>query len=453
MAENAFKDSSTECAICLASLDDDHTIELTCGHKWHFQCLSDQLKHAKPNHSRRLLFSGCRCAKCGVFCDHESLRHLTKRIDYLREKVDVLIGEQLQIDAPQTWKEARDTTHLMDEGRRNYAFYLCNSCESPYFGGTVECADQVEGDLPSEDRLCPTCAPQSQTLCRHALEHRGFHVWKCRYCCNPSNYVCYGTVHFCQSCHDRNSERVRNQRRGTTGPPPLEAVPCPGDRCMYPKPRGQDHHLNGLSPACEQVYHCAVCLSTPSRDAFHVEPGSRNFIANPSGGQGLLGWQHFSRSTSAWAVETSEIPVNDTATTNFVSNFHWCVMEQSVPLHRLVNDTSSVRIEVSAKFMGRTDCPSVFRLEAIVVDAQRRVLRRVSTPQLEAPADFWERTSLVLEPTPEAHEIFMLIYGKDTRFWQGNFGSKVAECSVRVLCSEEELERVLLRPGETTHWR
>lgn len=222
---------------------------------------------------------------------------------------------------------------------------------------------------------------------------------------------------------------------------------------MYPKPRGQDHHLNGLSPACEQVYHCAVCLSTPFRDAFHVEPGSRNFIANPSGGQGLRGWQHFSRSTSAWAVETSEIPVNDTATTNFVSNFHWCVMEQSVPLHRLVNDTSSVRIEVSAKFMGRTDCPSVFRLEAIVVDAQRRVLRRVSTPQLEAPADFWERTSLVLEPTPEAHEIFMLIYGKDTRFWQGNFGSKVAECSVRVLCSEEELERVLLRPGETTHLR
>jgi hypothetical protein len=58
-------------------------------------------------------------------------------------------------------------------------------------------------------------------------EHRGSHVWKCRYCCNPSIFVCYGTVHFCERCHDRNSQRVRNQQRGSSGPPPLEAIPVP----------------------------------------------------------------------------------------------------------------------------------------------------------------------------------------------------------------------------------
>lgn len=446
MAEKIFKDSSTECAICLAPLEEEDTIELTCGHRWHFECLKDQLEHAQPNLSRRLLFSGCRCAKCGVFCDHESLRHLTRRTDALRDKVDTLIREQLEIDAPKTWREAPDRTKLMENGRRNYAFYLCSSCEEPYFGGSIECADQEEGELPSGDRLCPTCAPHSQSICRHQQEHRGFHVWKCRYCCRPSNYVCYGTVHFCHSCHDRNSQRVTNQRRGTTGPPPLEAIPCVGgDQCKYPMQQGSDRHLNGPSPTCEQVYACVMCHSAPDRAASHVESGSRNFIVNPSGELGLQAWQQLGQ--APWIVETSEIPVSETVTTNFVSSFAWCIMGQRVPLHRFVNDASSVRIEVSAKFMGRTDCPSVFLLEAIVFDAQRRVLHSISTPELDAPADFWEKTSLVIEPTPGAHEVAICIRGKDRRFWRGNFGAKVAECSLRILCSEENLEHVL-RHGE-----
>ena len=438
--QGAFKDLSTECAICLSPLDDEVTIELTCGHRWHFQCLREQLEHAQPNHSQRILFSGCRCAKCGAFCDHESLHNFTRRTDLLREKVDALIREQLQIDAGHTWNAAQDKTRLIDEGRKNYAFYLCNSCEEPYFGGTVECADQEEGELAGDDRLCPTCKPQSQILCRQPYEHRGFHVWKCRYCCNPSNLICYGTVHFCQTCHDRNDQRVRNQRPGSTGPPPLEAIPCPGDSCLYPRCQGQEHHLNGPSPACEHVYQCSMCLSAPHQE-IHVEPGSRNFILNPSGEEGLRGWRQFGQ--MPWQVEPSEIPANDTARTNFASSYMWSIMGQSVPLYRLVNDASSVRIEVSAKFMARHDCPSVFRLEAIIVSAEQRQLARVSTPQLEAPVDFWEKASLVLEPINGAHEVVILVHGKDTRFWQGYYGSKVTECSVRVLGSEVDLGQII----------
>jgi hypothetical protein len=209
--------------------------------------------------------------------------------------------------------------------------------------------------------------------------------------------------------------------------------------------QGSDRHLNGPSPTCEQVYACVMCHSAPDRAASHVESGSRNFIVNPSGELGLQAWQQLGQ--APWIVETSEIPVSETVTTNFVSSFAWCIMGQRVPLHRFVKDASSVRIEVSAKFMGRTDCPSVFLLEAIVFDAQRRVLHSISTPELDAPADFWEKTSLVIEPTPGAHEVAICIRGKDRRFWRGNFGAKVAECSLRILCSEENLEHVL-RHGE-----
>jgi len=177
-----------------------------------------------------------------------------------------------------------------------------------------------------------------------------------------------------------------------------------------------------------------------------VEPGSRNFITNPSGEHGLRGWRPFNQQMN-WEVQQSELPVNDTTTTNFVSGYYWCIMGQSVPLHSLVRDPSSVRIEVSAKFMGRTDCPSIFRLEAIALDAQRQELARLQTATLESPVDAWERACLILEPTRGVHEIIMVVYGKDSRFWAGRFGSKVAECSVRVLCSEEELPHVLLLPG------
>lgn len=68
------------------------------------------------------------------------------------------------------------------------------------------------------------------------------------------------------------------------------------------------------------------------------------------------------------------------------------------------------------------------------------------TRQLEAPPDFWERASLVLEPTPDTHQVLIVVHGKDTRFWQGNFGSKVANCSIRVLGTSEELARVLINP-------
>lgn len=122
-------------------------------------------------------------------------------------------------------------------------------------------------------------------------------------------------------------------------------------------------------------------------------------------------------------------------------------MAQSLPLHRLVRDPSQVRLEASAKYMARTDCPSLFRMEVIIMDQQGRPVARKGTNILQAPADFWERKSLIMEPTPRAHELVLVIHGKDARFWRGNFGSKVTDCQVRVLGEREELERVLLPEG------
>ena len=139
-----------------------------------------------------------------------------------------------------------------------------------------------------------------------------------------------------------------------------------------------------------------------------------------------------------------EIPVDDNTRSNFVSSFQWCIMSQTVSLHQHVRDSSMASLEISAKFMGRTDCPSVFKMEAIVTNSQGRVIHRTSTSQLVAPADFWEKTTLTIDPVDGAHEVTMIVCGKDARFWRGNYGSKVCHCSVRVLGTTEELENILL---------
>lgn len=59
----SFQDESTECAICLGSLSDPEmeVIELTnCGHRWHLECLKEQLAQAQPNPAQRLVLTGCR---------------------------------------------------------------------------------------------------------------------------------------------------------------------------------------------------------------------------------------------------------------------------------------------------------------------------------------------------------------------------------------------------------
>ena len=493
-----FEDKSVDCAICLEPLYHDTTVEggdgksvqsnqqrertknprvvtLTCGHKWHYHCLAQQLQTAQPSSTKRLLFTGCQCAKCGVICDHEDLRDLTRTTDILRKKVDKLILEQIALDAPDIWKLARQEARVgneeslkrtLNEARRKYAFYLCKHCKEPYFGGTVECADQMDADhyqergQDREERLCVACTPLSQSICRNPLEHAGYLIWKCRYCCQPATHLCYGNVHFCDDCHDKNSQRVRDEQRSvrrtprSARRPKLESSPCCGTSCPFPKPlrHNRSHHSNGGTFECEQVYGCAWCESSSntainSSNAF--EAGSYNFIINPSGRHQLRGWKQLNPRMS-WRVERADehMRVNAVTDTNFVSSFMPCAMSQTMDLTNfLVEEASNVRVEVSARFMGRSDCPSVFRMEAILLDSDQRRLHQLATSTLEAPPDYWARTSLTFDAvslSDGSHFLSVIVIGQDSRFWQGNFGSKVADIQVRVLGSEEEISRVLL---------
>ena len=510
MNTSSFEDTSTECAICLEPLypanaanDDDkektdshdypRVLTLTCGHKWHTHCLVEQLETAQPNSSERLLFTGCQCAKCGQVCNHPALENLTRTTDVLRDKVQQLVQEQFTLDAPQLWKSAnaildpnerqRATKALIEEGFRKYAFYLCAHCKEPYFGGTVDCADEFRDSLRDtavEGRLCVACTPKSQVICHNPLQHRGHLVWKCRYCCRPATHLCYGTVHFCDKCHERNSRRVQEMQqqrqspfRSNASPPALTPIPCVGKECPFPKPQRQetnmpeetnrqyqDYHSNGSTFASEQVYGCACCASSSlQRNSNQInnpqEPGSENLLQNPSGQEQLAGWRHLSPGMK-WVVEVSDFPVDAETTTNFVSSFQTCVMEQRIDLRNILrdfvwqpegrpvdNEPGPLWFQASAKYTGRTDCPSVFCLKAFLLDETgHHVIQQWATPVLNTSPDAWELATLSLENLAwnrNPRYLSVVVLGKDSRFWQGLYGSKVAQISLRVLGSPDQV--------------
>ncbi len=74
------------------------------------------------------------------------------------------------------------------------------------------------------------------------------------------------------------------------------------------------------------------------------------------------------------------------------------------------------------------------------------MIHQTSTYLLTAPVDFCEKVSLIIEPVEGAHKVAMLVCGRDEKYWQGNFGSKVCRCSIWVLGLQEELQNNLL-PG------
>ena len=69
------------------------------------------------------------------------------------------------------------------------------------------------------------------------------------------------------------------------------------------------------------------------------------------------------------------------------------------------------------------------------MDRNQRQVARLQTDVLDAPPDHWATAELVLEhlSLETVNFIAIEIMGKDQRFWQGNFGSKVADCSIRIV--------------------
>lgn len=135
------------------------------------------------------------------------------------------------------------------------SFYQCHKCEKPYFGGLIDCEQEMANadkrQTKKEDLLCQDCLLKEMgagtTMCD---KHGDAQIdWKCMFCCSTALFCCFGTHYFCDDCH--NTFMYNN-----------EVVPlkdCHGINC----PLGIAHPAPCADPRKGGVFPlgCGICRS------------------------------------------------------------------------------------------------------------------------------------------------------------------------------------------------
>jgi len=142
-----------------------------------------------------------------------------------------------------------------------YSYYLCFKCKKPYFGGLKSCENLMEeeknqSEFKFEELVCAGCSSVGIALenCpKHGVE---FIEFKCKYCCSVAQWFCWGTTHFCDSCHQRqvNGDYVSKKAKS-------DLPKCKGKGIC---PLKVDHKENGD----EFALGCSLCRNLMNSQDF-----------------------------------------------------------------------------------------------------------------------------------------------------------------------------------------
>jgi len=108
--------------------------------------------------------------------------------------------------------------------------------------------------------------------------HAEMLVWKCRFCCEPALYKCWGSTHFCHFCHE-NDRIMRGQGRAQGQ---REREQCHGKgKCptSFSLKDGQRHN-NGTLPSSEKVLFCQECHAADVQEYLEKNAAAREQADN-----------------------------------------------------------------------------------------------------------------------------------------------------------------------------
>ena len=270
-----FPSGTEPCCVCYADeLKAEPCIRLGCGHVLHSRCALERIKNGWP--TQNITFEHLRCPLCGedgreptargsmqaAVMSHPSLARALAPALALRETVMRRARRRLALDAngpPRQIQAGGDYEGRPGEfALSRFNYYLCETCETPYFGGDRAChrGGVERGDAPGQapaagpeaHRLvCGSCSVTSRgKACTkgHGAEEMEY---KCRYCCGVAVWFCFGTTHFCDACHTRWVTSAPDWETD----PPMKA--CTRKTC----PLRVEHPEHGQ----EFCLGCAVCRS------------------------------------------------------------------------------------------------------------------------------------------------------------------------------------------------
>ena len=132
------------------------------------------------------------------------------------------------------------------------SYYQCFKCKVPYFGGLKSCENdnnENQQNYKSSELVCGKCVSANSTTGQKSCKVHGteYIEYKCRFCCSIAQWFCWGTTHFCQSCHKRQAQGDYISKY------PLSRLP----QCISPVtcPLKVKHPQNGY----EYAIGCAIC--------------------------------------------------------------------------------------------------------------------------------------------------------------------------------------------------
>ena len=159
--------------------------------------------------------------------------------------------------------------------------------------------------------------------------------------------------------------------------------------------------------------------------------------------------RHYS---SSWTIESwikredpkdeQVLKENRDSVENYATSYRWCCREQYIILSKygLTNDIMDVvqpSIEVSEWFAARWDCGSVFEIMIQLLGSEGSVIDEFHfserTEQWQGGELGWRKVEHVFTSYgPGVRFVRFCDAGKDTQFWAGHYGSKMAAACVNM---------------------
>ncbi|XP_055587703.1 E3 ubiquitin-protein ligase highwire isoform X4 [Uranotaenia lowii] len=198
------QDADDMCMICFTeALSSAPSIQLDCGHVFHFHCCKAVL--TRRWNGPRISFGFSQCPICKMDIQHLALTEILEPIVAL--KTDVKRKALMRLEYEGVAKNL-DSKDLAAYAMERYAYYVCSQCEKAYYGGEARCDAELGENYNPQELVCGGCSDvvKAKMCPKHGTD---FLEYKCRYCCSVAVFFCFGTTHFCDTCHD-DFQRLTN---------------------------------------------------------------------------------------------------------------------------------------------------------------------------------------------------------------------------------------------------
>lgn len=201
------------CSICYTEeLQSSPLVKSSCGHYHHYQCV-ENLNNSKCV-GPKITFGYLNCTTCSQlqsFPNNARLSLLVNKNIQLFEDIKTKVIERLKfegLDKDKRLSDPNDTFYQkpLEFALKTVAYYMCFKCQKPYFAGLRDCrGGDNDREHKKEELICGGCGALDGVAGVSECKKHGkeFITYKCRFCCSPASWFCWGTTHFCEPCHAR----------------------------------------------------------------------------------------------------------------------------------------------------------------------------------------------------------------------------------------------------------